>query len=259
LSLGDWSLAMVLPGVPAELRWGLGLLVGPAMVLGLVDLTRRSRLGGGTVLLLLGALWVWPFLDRRLMTPMVPFLVLALLLGVARIGGGRVIESSWQPLAHDRGYRLGVTCAWAAWFTLSSLWGLGQGLHRADFAVRARALEGAVEAVNLTTGVDAVIGAPELWAAINLYTGRTVAPSARFRPGGAAGPTWGAPEDQYALWVSAGLDHVLVEHGGQVHGPALDRMDQVCPGGAVEVRASLDGAFLVRLNWDEACRRRLLR
>ncbi len=83
-------------------------------------------------------------------------------------------------------------------------------------------------------------------------------PSAPFRPGGVEGPAWGTPADQYRLWLAAGLDHVLVEHAGAVHGQALDRMDALCPGGAVEVRASYDGGFLVRLNWDEACRSRLL-
>ena len=51
---------------------------------------------------------------------------------------------------------------------------------------------------------------------------------------------------------------ILVEHGGGVHGAPLNRMAELCPEGAVQLLASMPGAFLVRLNWDEACKERLL-
>ncbi|MCK5652580.1 MAG: hypothetical protein KAJ42_14425, partial [Gemmatimonadetes bacterium] len=73
------------------------------------------------------------------------------------------------------------------------------------------------------------------------------------------GPSWGTPEEQYRLWIAAGIDHVLVEHGGGVHAAPLTRMDELCPGGAVQLLASMPGAFLVRLNWDAACKERLLK
>ena len=50
---------------------------------------------------------------------------------------------------------------------------------------------------------------------------------------------------------------LVVETGRGVHGAALDRMDAVCPGGAVELIATLPGALLTRLNWDDQCREAL--
>jgi hypothetical protein len=115
-----------------------------------------------------------------------------------------------------------------------------------------------VKAVQEKTPNEAVVGAPELWAGIHLYTGRLVSPSARFLPLSSRGPSWGIPEEQYRLWMEAGLTHLLVEHAGNVHGEALDRMDERCPPGTVQVLDLQPGQFLVALNWDAACRRVLL-
>ena len=52
---------------------------------------------------------------------------------------------------------------------------------------------------------------------------------------------------------------ILVEHGGLVHGEALDRVDAVCPEGTVQVLDMQPGQFLVALNWDRECQERLLR
>jgi hypothetical protein len=261
LGLVDWCLAVLLPGVPSMPRWILGVVMVPVLVLGLVEMLRRSRLVGLTVLFLLAALWLWPFVDRRLMAPLVPWLALAMVLGGSRASG---IAVSTSPLAVARDWRnsrswtlLGVM-AWGLFFGISSTVGLGRGWHDAGYRVRAPAVLEAAETVARSTAVGDVVGAPELWAALHLYTGRTVAPSAPFEPGALETPVWGTPERQVRLWVDAGLDLVLAEHGGRVHQSTLDRIGAECGDDALEVAGRYEGAVLVRLAWDESCRARLL-
>jgi hypothetical protein len=50
----------------------------------------------------------------------------------------------------------------------------------------------------------------------------------------------------------------VVEHGGEVHGDALDRIDALCPPGTVQLLDNQPGQFLVGLNWDAACQERVL-
>jgi hypothetical protein len=76
---------------------------------------------------------------------------------------------------------------------------------------------------------------------------------------GAAGPSWGTPREQYELWIEAGVTHILVEQGGEIHGEALDRVDALCPPGTVRVLDMEPGQFLVELAWDEGCRREVLK
>jgi hypothetical protein len=116
----------------------------------------------------------------------------------------------------------------------------------------------AVRAVGEKTPPGAVVGAPELWSGIHLVTGRTVVPSARFRPLGIGGPTAGTPEEQYEIWISTGLTHIVVEHGGQVHGEAIDRIDALCPPGTVLLLDNQPGQFLVALDWDSTCQARVM-
>ena len=125
------------------------------------------------------------------------------------------------------------------------------------YRVRSEALATAVRAVQDKTTPEAVVGAPELWSGLHLFTERTVSPSARFLPLASEGPSWGTPEEQYALWIDAGITHLLVEHGGRVHGEALDRMEEVCGPGAVQVLDLNPGQALIGLNWDSECRDRL--
>jgi len=102
------------------------------------------------------------------------------------------------------------------------------------------------------------VGAPELWPGLQLFAGVTVVPSARFIPLGGEEPTWGSPGAQLALWLETGVTHILVEHGGRVHGEALERLEEVCPQGTVEVVDRKPGHVLVALHWSEACRRRVM-
>lgn len=246
VGLADWCLAMLLPGVPSGVRWALGIVVLPLLVIGFRDLTRRSRLVGPTVLFLLAALWVWPFVDRRLMAPLVPWLVLGLVLGARVLTG----------VGSGKRRQVGVVAmaSWAAWFAVTSVVGLARGWHDAAYRIRGPAVLAAAEAVALHTPSGSVVGAPELWAAIHLYTGRPVAPSAPFKPGSADGPVWGTPSQQFRVWQEGGVEYVVAEHGGLVHGAAFDEIDRRCRVDALDVTASWEGALLVRLAWDQACR-----
>jgi hypothetical protein len=219
---------------------------------GVWELRRTSSTIPLTLLLTLGALFIWPFQDIRLLVPYQPFLILGTVValrGLARrfehrgvaVRGVAVVASAWI---------LGVS----AWWTFD----LATGEPGAVYRVRAEALGRAVRAVEEKTPEDAVVGAPELWSGIQLFTGRSVVPSARFFPLAQDGPSWGTPEEQYALWAVSGIDHLLVEHGGGVHGEALDRVDERCDPGTVEVLDLQPGQFLVRLNWAGACRDQLL-
>jgi hypothetical protein len=99
-----------------------------------------------------------------------------------------------------------------------------------------------------------VVGAPEFWAALHLHGGWAAAPSARFTPRSEddSTPVWGTPEEQLATWWEVGIDHVLLEQGGQIHGAALDLLQSRCPG-TVSVLARMPPQLVVRLSWDEAC------
>jgi hypothetical protein len=126
----------------------------------------------------------------------------------------------------------------------------------AGYQLRAGRLAAAVETLKNTAPDDAVVGAPEFWAALHLHGGWQSVPSARFTPRAEdeETPVWGTPAEQLDLWWHAGVDYVLLEQGGQVHGAALDLLDGRCPG-SVKLVAEMPPQLLVRLTWDEACAR----
>lgn len=244
-------LNLLLPGVPG--RWLLlGIPLFTVLLAGLWDLFLRSRtlvfgLAGS-----LGILVLWPFQEIRLLVPFQPLLVAALVMGFRRILEALPVRKI------ARTALLGVGGAWVTLFLVVSILRLGGGWVGEAYRIRSEALLEGVRAVVEKTPPDAVVGAPELWAALHLYTGRTVTPSARFRPLARESPIQGTPEAQYKTWISGGLTHLLVEHGGRVHGEALDRVDARCPPGTVQLLDSRPGQYLVALAWDEACRDELL-
>ena len=225
----------------------LSLVVAAAVVMGVRSAYRLSPL---LVLFPLGyaaILSVWPYRSARLVAPLLPFLVLTAAAGVRdavrRSGDGM---RRWAVLA--------PTGAAAILLTLHSAWTLSTGRHLAPYEVRARTLVRAVEAVDGHAAPDAVLGAPELWAALHLHTGHTVVPSARFLPLAPGGATGGTPDQQIQLWTTAGIDHLLVEHGGRVHGDALTRLEESCSQGTVQVLSSFPGpGYLVRLDLARPC------
>jgi hypothetical protein len=103
-----------------------------------------------------------------------------------------------------------------------------------------------------------VVGAPEFWAGLHLHGGWWTVPSARFTPRGEdeASPVWGSPRDQLDIWWGAGVDHVLLEQGGQIHGEALNLLEERCPG-TVNILARMPPQLLVGLTWDADCARSL--
>lgn len=276
------SATLLVPGPPAlepffdDLRWWALVVLVPALVLGVDRLWKRSR----TPVLLLGGylalVWLWPFRDDRLLAPVAPFLILTVAEGFrwsgegTRIGGGEgegaAREGEGRAPAAEEGGADGaarmarvwrrVGLGWAALFVGVSLWGMAAGWPGAGYEIRSGILARTVRAVDDAAPPDAVVGAPELWAGLNLYTNRTVAPSARFLPVRDDAPVWGTPGEQYRLWLEAGIDHLVLE-GGQIHSDALDRMVEVCGEQAVGVVATWEGGVLARLAWSPECRRRL--
>lgn len=221
------------------------------LAVGCAALWRRSRFVVLTGPLYLGLLLIWPSRARRLLAPLLPFLALAV------FSGFRALLGISSPRRFVRTAVLSTALVWGTWFGLRSIGGLFRGEHHASSRVRSAALLRAVEAVQRATPPEAVVGAPELWAAIHLYTGRTVAPSARFAPVSSDGRPWGTPQARFPLWQEAGLDYLVVEHGGAVRKASLDGLDELCPG-AIRLVAAMTGAALVRLDWDGECRRRIL-
>jgi hypothetical protein len=230
----------------------LGLVVVPVLLLGLRELFERSRILPLTLCLSLGILLIWPFQETRLLVPLQPILMLSV-----AVGFGRLVYSMSLPA----GLRIPtavVALGWVILFASVSIFRLSSGWSVEPYRIRSAALMDAVRAVAEKTPPDAVVGAPELWPGIHLYTGRSVVPSARFLPLAGGEPVEGTPEQQYEIWIGSGVTHILVEHGGRVHGAALDRVDALCPAGTVQVLDSQPGQFLVALLWDSACQERVL-
>ncbi len=240
--------------VPLLSGWPLlaaAIVLAPIGLFGLVRLGRASPTVAAFVVFYLIVVALWPFQSERLVAPVLPLVA-------AAIAGPILVSSGPGPPPGGVGRApFWALLALAVGFALPNFLVLARGGHLEDFDVRARALAAASEAVGSWVPVESVVGAPELWAGLHIYTGRTVSPSARFLPLARAGPSWGTPEQQYRVWIAAGIDYVLAEHAGGVHGDALDRVDAECPGGAVELVATMPGSLLARLNWDAACRERL--
>ena len=248
-----------------SLRIAAAVALVPVLAFGLYRLVRRSRATAFSVVLLLGVLWVWPFQDRRLVTPLIPFLwvvgAFGAAPGLAALRG--VVARGSEAVDPSRGARrllpvAGVLAVvWTAWFAVGSVIELSRGAHVRPYRIRATMLARSVEALR---GIDpaggAVVGAPELWPGIHLHTGLTVAPSALFKPISVAGPSWGDPGEQFRLWQAADIDYIILEQDGVVHGAALDELTRLCPDGAVQYVAIWRGGSLARLKWDEDCRQK---
>jgi hypothetical protein len=192
-------------------------------------------------------LLAWPFVDRRLVAPLHPWIVVLVGVGVVSL------VDRWK--GSRMRWALGVVAfAWVASYASVTASRAARGWAVAGYQLRAVRLAAAVEVLKNTAPDDAVVGAPEFWAALHLHGGWTSVPSARFTPRAddEATPLWGTPAEQLELWWRAGVDYVLLEQGGQVHGAALDLLDGRCPG-SVTLVAEMPPQMLVRLTWDEAC------
>jgi hypothetical protein len=249
-------LSLLLPGVVGGSIW-FGLILVPFLLLGLVEIAGKSRILPLTLLFSLGILLIWPFQHIRLLVPFHPLLVLGTVLGLRRV-------YIWLYASRALPQRAGALVAalvvpWLFLTVAVSIFRLSTGWPGEPYRIRSEALVTAVRAVAEKTPPDAVVGAPELWSGIHLFTGRSVVPSARFlplRPGAAPG---GTVQEQVELWIASGVTHILVEHGGMVHGDALDRIDALCPTGTVQLLDDQPGQALVALRWDSSCQELVLK
>lgn len=243
--------SLLLPGVYGVWLWVAALPLGLLAAVGLASLGRKLPPVPWIVGAYGGLLLLWPFVDRRLVMPLHPLLVVSIGVGVLELASRRP----------GRTFRVAlwtIVFAWVASSAAVTASRAARGWAVAGYQLRAGRLAAAVEALDRTAPANAVVGAPEFWAALHLHGGWSVVPSARFTPRSedSATPVWGTPEQQLALWWQAGVDHLLLEQGGQIHGEALNRLEAACPGD-VRILARLVPQILVRIDWAEECARRL--
>jgi len=239
------------PSLPGLLLPVLAPVALVAVAAGLWLLGRRSPGAAWGLAAYLAIVIVWPFPDLRLVAAVAPLLILCAVLAI----DAALRAARRRPAAFADAVRA-LAMVWLVGYALSAGARLLNPASTQMQAVRSRQLEWVMAAIAQVTEPRAVIGAPELWPAIPLHTGRLGAPSAPFRPGATDRPVWGLPEDQYRVWAAAGIGYLVTEDGRRVHGAALDRLDAACPG-ALAVLAFWEGVALVRLGWDESCRARL--
>lgn len=246
-AVGQRILALLLPGLN-----GAGLLAAAvpllaAMAVGLLELRRRLPPLPWVVLAYLVVLALWPYVDRRLVAPLHPLLVVTV--GVGGLEAARRLRG--------RRARVGVAVAALAWVGLLTTVTAGRaarGWAVAGYQLRAGRLAAAVEALQRVAPAGAVVAAPEFWAGIHLHGGWPTVPSARFAPTSEdeVSPVWGTPREQLELWWDAGVRFVLLEQGGQIHGDALNLLEERCQG-AVSIAARMPPQMLVSLSWGDRC------
>ncbi len=248
--LGERLLGTVLPGAPPLALALLALPVVLVAAYGGRDLWRRSPATLLAVALYIAVLALWPFVTRRLVAPVAPWLILLLAGGFLALARARS--------AGVRRAALVVGGAWSIWFVAASAVRLLERRHDDVLVERSAERADAAAAVRAATPPDAVIGSAELWAGIHLLTGRAVAPSARFQPVADAGtPVWGTPAAQLALWRRTGVSYLWVMPGAPVEGAALNALTQACGADAVRLVASSSRGQLLRLGSTPACPRGL--
>lgn len=238
---------LLLPRVGGAPLWlAFAPLLG-LMAVGWVRALRRHPPLAWCSLLYLGLLLAWPYLDRRLVVPLHTLAVALVMIG------GWTLSGVERPLVR-RG-AVALTVLWIIGYSAVGALRIAEGWPAAGYRIRAERLAAAVEALGHIVPEGGVVGAPEFWAALHLHGGWTVAPSVLFDPGASDEdtPTWGTPEAQERLWRGAGIEYLLLEQGGALHGAGLDRLEASCPG-TVQLVAMLRPQAIVRLDWDAVCR-----
>jgi hypothetical protein len=240
----------LLPGLGG---WKLGVAVAPLAVIALWGLVRLFRVFppmAWSVGAYIAMLMVWPFVNRRLVTPLYPWAVVALAAGLVE-----VVRRSPQ---RARQGVLIVALVWVGAYATVTADRAARGWVVAGYHVRSERLATAISALERTTPAGSVVGAPEFWPAVILHGEWQSIPSARFKPRSEdeATPLWGTPEQQLQLWWDYRVDHVLLEQNGRIHGDALNLLENTCPG-TVFVLAKMSAEMLVQLKWDEACATKL--
>lgn len=234
---------LLLPRLDGLTLWAGAILVFGLVIYGWFDARRRFPPLAWSSLPYLGLLVVWPYLDRRLVVPLHVLLVALVAMGAV------ALVSALKP-RRAAALVAAFVALWAGFYGVVNAHRIASEWPTAAYSIRANRLAAAVEAMSQTVPRDAVVGAPEFWAALHLHGGWTVAPSVLFDPAStdAESPAWGSPEAQERLWRSAGIEYLLLEQGGLLHGAALDRLEARCPG-MVQVLARTAPMLVVRLDW----------
>jgi len=246
-AVGQRILALLLPGLSGPWLLVASVPLLAAVAIGLLELRHRLPPLPWVVLAFLLVLTLWPYVDRRLVAPLHPLLVVA-----AGVGGFEATRRVRNVRA-----RVGVAVvalAWVGLLTTATAGRAARGWAVAGYQLRAGRLAAAVAALERVAPADAVVGAPEFWAGIHLHGGWPTVPSARFTPRSEDedSPVWGTPREQLELWWDSGVRFVLLEQGGQIHGDALNLLEERCPG-AVTIAARMPPQMLVGLSWGDRC------
>ncbi len=191
----------------------------------------------------LGLLVLWPYLDRRLIVPLHMLTVALMAVGAGWLAGPRAPARLRRP-------GLVVAAIWVSFFSVMTVHRIAVQWPTSAYRIRAERMAAGVEALGRIVPSGGVVGAPEFWAGLNLHGGWTVSPSVLFDPASTdmERPSWGTPEDQERLWRTAGIEYLLLEQGGALHGATLDVIEARCPG-ALAVLARMPGMMVVRLPW----------
>ena len=239
--------ALFLPGLTGWPLLVAALPLGAVAAFGLWHMLSRFPPLGWLTLGYLGMLMLWPYLDRRLVVPLHPALVAAVALGASELVGRAKRPAMAKAV-------IVAAALWVTGYSALTAYRIADGWPNAPYRLRADRLAAAVEALSNTAPPDAVVGAPEFWAALHLHGGWTVSPSVRFDPRRVdpEEPMWGTPDEQITMWRTAGIDHLLLEQAGLLHGAALDQIEAGCPGSVV-VLAQMPSAIAVRVDWESDC------
>ena len=118
-------------------------------------------------------LLVWPYVDRRLVAPLHPFLVAMVVAGAVEVA------QRWPGRRASR-VVVGVALVWMGGYAVMTTGRIARGWPVSAYRIRADAMATGLETLSRTVPTGSVVGAPELWAALSLHGGWTVVPSARF-------------------------------------------------------------------------------
>jgi len=247
LGVMERAAAIFLPGLSG---WPLVFAAVPLGVMAIVGLRHMLTRFPPLAWLTLGyvaMLLLWPYLDRRLVAPLHPVIVASVALGASEVTRG----IRWTTI---RVAVLGAAVVWIVSYSSVSAFRIADGWPTAPYRLRAERLATAVESLSRTVPDGGVVGAPEFWAALHLHGSWTVSPSVRFDPRSVDpdAPMWGTPDEQIELWRASGIDHLLLEQAGELHGAALDRLEDSCAG-MVQVLATMPRMMVVRIDWDAEC------
>jgi hypothetical protein len=232
-----------LPRMDGVWLWVAALPLVGLVVAGWVAARRTWAPLAWSALAYLGLLLLWPYLDRRLVVPLHVLTVALMAMGVVWLKE-RAVPSWIRPVS------LGAAVVWVSFFSVVTAHRIAVQWPTSAYRIRAERMAAGVEALGRIVPPGGVVGAPEFWAGLHLHGGWTVAPSVLFDPASTdvERPSWGTPEEQERLWRDSGIEYLLLEQGGTLHGATLDVIERRCPG-ALAVLARMPGMMVVRLPW----------